>query len=117
MKKFAIIAILITACGHKAPPPGKPDISPPIVKIIYPENGDTLSGDTIKVKTSIKDSSRIKEIQLILDGQSILTTHDTDSLFFSTGELSDTIPHTLVIRARDEWDNWGISPPVRFFVK
>ncbi len=119
MKRLIITAIitLLAACGHKEAPPGKPDISPPEIKILYPANGDTLVEDTVKVKASIVDSSKIVQIQLILDGSVVVTTGDTDSLFFSTENLTDTISHSLAIRAKDEWDNWGVSPAVRFFIK
>jgi len=113
----SLLLIVITACGHKAPPPGKPDISPPEITIIFPKNGDTLSMDTVRVEVEVKDSSAIKEYILIIDGMRRVTTEDTDSLFFTTDSLVDTLPHTLSVRASDVWDNWGTSPPVKFFIK
>ncbi len=119
MRKLVIPVFLslLTGCGHKAPPPGKPDTLAPVIRIIYPAEGDTVKEDTVYVKAEISDSSKVTRFQLILDGNTAVTTSDTDSLFFTTGSLEDTLYHSIILRAMDEWDNWGTSPPVKFFIK
>ncbi len=120
MKRFiavAFIVLIIGACGHKAPPPGKPDIEPPTLTVLYPVNGETLTVDTVRIKLKIEDKSPIKLLRIVIDGKVYKSTGDIDSLFFTTDSLVDSLPHRFIIKASDVWDNWGTSPPVNFYLK
>ncbi len=120
MRRLIVLSVIFAvavACGHKAPPPGKPDIEPPVITVLYPSNGETLSIDTVHIKLKIEDKSPIKIMRIVLDGKVYKSTGKVDSLFFTTDSLVDSLPHKFVIKASDVWDNWGASPSVKFYLK
>lgn len=120
MRRFisvSFIFLIIAACGHKVPPPGKPDIGPPTITVLYPASGETLSVDTVHIRLKIEDESPIKLMRIELDGKVYKSTNDMDSLFFTTDSLVDSLPHNFIIKASDVWDNWGASSPVNFYLR
>ncbi len=106
---FSLFAF--SGCGSKMPPPGKPDIDPPRIKITYPRSMDTVKG-SIYIKYSYEDKSSLKWIRLYIDGiKSLLDSSLSDSLLFKSDTLYDGV-HKLMLEAKDRWDNVGKSKTV-----
>ncbi len=111
-----LFLLFLLACGHKAPPPGKPDLDGPEVKILYPLEGDTIWRDTTVVVDAIDRGSRVALVEIYLNG----VKKATDSLEpyefpLYIDSLQDTV-YSLRAKAKDVWDNWGSSPIIRFHV-
>ena len=109
---IVIFMLFFLGCGSRMPPPGKPDIDPPVVKITYPGEMDTVKG-TVYVKYNYEDRSLPRLVSLYVDG--IRTVLDSmqfmDSLMFKSDTLLDGI-HRLQVVAQDKWDNVGKSKVV-----
>jgi len=109
-----IFTLLTLACGYKASPPGKPDWTPPRVKIISPEDGDTIYSDA-EVVLSITDESSIKKLGLVIYNR-ILVQDSVEplSLVVPVDSIRDTLVE-IKVRAFDVWDNIGESLPIRVY--
>lgn len=117
MSKFTLLPFLLVflaTCGYKAPPPGKPDWTPPQVKVVFPEEGDTIFSDT-SVIFSVLDESPVKKVILLINGRTISQDSVQPlSLLISVDSLKDT-QNEIKIKAVDLWDNMGESLPVKVF--
>ncbi len=115
MRKWAVVAVIaVSSCGYKAPPPGKPELQGPSVKIISPQPGDTIK-DTSGVIFEASDVSKVGRASLMVDGTAItelkMQTPDTvvqGTLRFNSAEYFDG-QHKLKVVAYDLWDNRGES--------
>lgn len=96
------------------PPPGKPDIDPPKLRIRGILEGDTLR-DTTGILFEVEDKSPLKWVRLLVDRSPVLTDSVAPfELFLDPFAFPDTL-HTLQIEAADTWDNIGRSPPLRVY--
>jgi hypothetical protein len=111
---FILPAFLLLSCGYKAPPPGKPDINPPQVRITYPQEGDTVYTDT-SVSFLINDESQIKKVALVINEKTVEV--DSTLPFTLPLKLEDIQDSVAIIKVRavDIWDNTGESKPVKVF--
>ncbi len=98
------------ACGHRAPPPGKPDVTPPQVNLIRPPEGALLRpNDTVAFVLEVTDSSevvravvRINDRVVVADSTpplELLWIVDT-AVFHPTAETLQ-----LTLEVWDYWDN------------
>ncbi|MEO0241780.1 MAG: Ig-like domain-containing protein [candidate division WOR-3 bacterium] len=112
---FIFVLFFVHSCGYKAPPPGKPDWTPPVVKLLNPKDGDTLTSDT-PLQVSIQDDSRIRKLVLIVSGKTFMQ----DSVEpLELVAIIDSIKDSVVemrVRAFDIWDNVGESNPVKVHI-
>jgi hypothetical protein len=116
MKRLVFIfpALLLLSCGYKAPPPGKPDINPPQVRITYPLEGDTVYTDT-SVSFLINDESQIKRVALIINEKTVkVDSAPPFTLPLKLEDIQDSVA-IIKVRAVDIWDNTGESKPVKVF--
>jgi len=68
-----VVALLLLACGHKEPPPGKPDTTPPKVRLLQPPEGAVLrQGDTVAFVFEAVDSSEVVRAVVKVGGQTIV---------------------------------------------
>lgn len=116
LKRVKVLLLFLlfypVGCGSRMPPPGKPDIDPPKLKILYPKDMDTVKG-LIYVRYSYEDKSPLLWIQLYVDGRrTFLDSSLIDSIPFISDSLYDGI-HKVWLQAIDKWDNLGKSKPVR----
>ncbi|MDI6851321.1 MAG: Ig-like domain-containing protein [bacterium] len=108
------MAFFIISCGYKTPPPGKPDVNPPQIKITFPEEGDTIYADTI-VNFFINDESAIKKVALLINEKIVsVDSIPPFSLEIKLETIQDSVA-TVKVRATDFWDNTGESRPVKIF--
>ena len=107
---------LVSRCARKAPPPGKPDLKPPHLQILYPTSSDTLS-DTVRLEVQITDQSPLRSVHLLVDGNPVVSDSAVPYEFlWDTSELVDTV-HTLHLKATDRWDNEGRSKSLTVFTR
>lgn len=111
---FAFLAFFIMSCGYKAPPPGKPDVNPPQIRITFPQEGDSLYADTT-VNFLINDESAIKKVALLVNEKVVsVDSIPPFSLEIKLETIQDSVA-TVKVRATDLWDNTGESRPVKIF--
>ncbi len=115
MRKLGIaLMLLVSSCGYKAPPPGKPELEGPKITIIEPHEADTVK-DTACVVFKAHDPSKTARAALFVDGTSVselkIAKPDTTvvgTLCFNSAEYYDGIRKIHVV-AYDTWDNRGES--------
>ncbi len=113
-KLILLFILLSLSCASRMPPPGKPDIDPPDIKIISPTNGDTVRG-LLSVKYVYSDRSSLGWLGVYIDGRRVMEDSVIrDSILLKVDSLLDTM-HTLYLEAKDKWDNLGRSNHIRFF--
>jgi hypothetical protein len=113
---FAFLISLHLGCARKAKPPGKPDLKPPYLQILYPTESDTLSG-SVRVEVHVEDQSSLRFVRLLIDGDPVASdSTDPYELHWDTSTLVDTF-HTVVVQSTDRWDNTGKSAPVSIFTQ
>ena len=101
---LASIFLTISACAHRLPPPGKPEIEGPEIKILNLNELAEVS-DTLRLHVEATDSSGVKFVRVGIDGK-LLAADSTAPYEFilDVSSLSDTL-HTLEVSATDSWDN------------
>jgi hypothetical protein len=87
------------------------DVTPPIVLVLYPVSGSTVSG-TVNVVADVSDNIAIDYVEFYIDG--ILKETDTDgtdywSYNWDTASYADDESHTIFIKAYDTSGNVGQS--------
>ncbi len=116
----ALITALFASCGYKAPPPGKPELKGPVVKLLEPHSGDTVR-DTACAVISASDPSGVAQVSLMVRGSAVgqrkfekpdttvICTLCFDSKAYFDGMLK------LSATAMDVWDNRGNSDTVQVY--
>lgn len=97
-------------------PPEIPDEVAPIVNIIYPVSGQAVSG-TIKVSVGASDETELKEINLFIDGERVISgSGPILEYLWNTAPIADNRNHNLYATAADKSDNYGFSGSVTVLV-
>lgn len=101
---FVGIFLTILSCAHRLPPPGKPEIQGPEIRILNLNELAEVS-DTLHFTVEATDSSGVKFVRVGIDGK-FLEADSTAPFEFilDVSTLTDTI-HSLQISATDYWDN------------
>ncbi len=105
---FALIGLV--ACGHKAPPPGKPDTTPPEVRLVHPPDGVVLQqGDTVAFVFEAVDSSEVVRAVVRVGGQTVAadSTPPLELLWVVDTAVFHPAAETLelTLEVWDYWDN------------
>ncbi len=87
------------------------DLLPPVVKILYPVSGATITG-TVNVAVDANDNFGVTRVEFYVDG--ILQSAYTDTqppygFAWNTAPLADLQQHTLYVKAYDAAGNVGTS--------
>lgn len=98
------------------------DSTPPALVLLYPQDGDTLSG-TVRVSVDVNDNVGVDRVEYYVDGGQIGTglpnfvaTVSPWSFNWDTSPWADTSVHTLYIRAVDNSENQTTVGPLRFTI-
>ena len=93
------------------------DTTPPEVEIGSPNNGATVSGESVLVRFVVRDDVGVANVQLIVDGVAIETdTNAPYSVLWNTIGVKDGL-HNLTALAIDTSDNSSVSNPVTVLVE
>lgn len=85
-----------------------PDITPPVVAIIYPVNGQVLSG-TVNVIVEARDDSEVDRVEFYIDGSVHATISDPPFDYVWNTTSVDSGSHVLFMRAYDTNNNSSAS--------
>jgi hypothetical protein len=108
----SILLIFICSLLFLQCPPEIPDEIPPIVNIIFPVNGQAVSG-TLNVSVGASDETELKEVTLFIDG--IIVASSGGPLLnytWDTTPIADGRDHSLYATATDGNNNNGFSGSV-----
>ena len=90
-------------------PPEIPDEIAPVVNIIYPVDGQAVSG-TIKVSVGASDETDLKQVNLFIDGEMVAASENPLlEYIWDTATIADNQNHSLYATATDKSDNNGFS--------
>ena len=90
-------------------PPEIPDEIAPVVNIIYPVDGQAVSG-TIKVSVGASDETDLKQVNLFIDGEMVAVSENPLlEYIWNTVPIADNGNHSLYATATDKSDNNGFS--------
>jgi hypothetical protein len=105
----AIMLILVSLMLFIQCPPEIPDEIAPVVNIIYPVDGQAVSG-TIKVSVAATDETDLKQINLFIDGEmKAVSENQILEYMWNTTPIADNRNHSLYATATDRSDNNGFS--------
>lgn len=117
----AALLLGLAACARRMPPPGKPETRGPEIRVLVPQEGDTVR-DTLRVQVEATDSSGVAWVRVFLDQNPVGADSSAPYEFlWPLAQTVDTV-HTLRVEAADRWDNtsrqrlWvvtrgGLAPP------
>jgi hypothetical protein len=98
-------------------PPSEPDVTPPVVIVLYPYEGSVISG-IVNVSISATDENNIRKLWCYLDGVNIGSVENTNGTVFEldvTSKADDQI-HTIHAAAEDNNGNLGYSVQVSVII-
>ncbi len=93
-------------------PPEIPDTVAPVVNIIYPVQGQAVSG-TVRITVGASDETELKQIDLFIDGDRITSSPGPLLEYaWDTEPIADNRNHSIYATASDKSDNNGFAGPV-----
>jgi len=101
--KRIILFLILSACGYKAPPPGKPDFEAPEIRVFNLKDKDTIR-EKREVLIEVKDKSKIIWVKMIVNGEEYSVDTTPPYKFIITPP--DKI-WKIVFSAMDVWENQG----------
>jgi hypothetical protein len=101
---------------------GSLDTEPPNLVLLYPQEGDTLTG-TVRVSVDVSDNVGVDRVEYYVDGGEVGTGFPNDvatgppwSIDWDTNDWADGLQHTLYIRAVDSSENQSTVGPLSFAI-
>lgn len=108
--RIGYVTAVLVSCGHRAPPPGKPDATPPELRWLYPAEGTVIHpGDSVGVVFEAVDSSDVVRALLKVGGVIVAgdSTPPLELLWIVDTARFHPTQETLVLvlEVADFWDN------------
>jgi hypothetical protein len=101
---------------------GSLDTEPPNLVLLYPQDGDTLTG-TVTVSVDVSDNVGVDRVEYYVDGgqagtglPNFIATSPPWSYDWDTNGWADGLQHTLYIRAVDTSENQTTEGPLTFTI-
>ena len=101
---------------------GSLDTEPPNLVLLYPQDGDTLTG-TVTVAVDVSDNVGVDRVEYYVDGgqagtglPNFVATSPPWSYDWDTNPWADGLQHTLYIRAVDTSENQTAEGPLTFTI-
>lgn len=99
---------------------GSLDTEPPTLVLLYPQEGDTLTG-TVTVSVDVTDNVAVDRVEYYVDGgeaglPNFVARAHPWSFDWDTSDWADTFEHTLYIRAVDTSENESTIGPLIFTI-
>ena len=98
------------------------DLTPPSLVLLYPQDGDSLSG-TVRVSVDVFDNVSVDRVEYYVDGgqantglPNFVATTGPWSFNWDTNPWADRNEHTLYIRAVDTSENQTTLGPLKFTI-
>ncbi|MDI9586030.1 MAG: Ig-like domain-containing protein, partial [Acidobacteriota bacterium] len=112
----AQVTINVAGAAPGASPAGMVDRVPPVVTVYYPAQGATVSG-TVQIRAEATDQSGVRSVLFYVDGKLHTVRMNTPpyTATWDTTRYSEG-PHVIETRAKDNYDNEGLSAPVTVIV-
>ncbi len=109
---LTVISILILLFGlfiFRCSLPDTPDETAPTTVIIFPEDGQAVSG-TVKVVIGVSENEKIDHVSLFIDGEKVANMAEAPFEYtWDTAPIADNQDHSLQAVAVDEEGNSGFS--------
>jgi hypothetical protein len=97
-------------------PPAEPDVTPPVVLVLYPYEGSVISG-SVNVSVDASDDGSIKRIWYYLDGDKKGQAEESHAIFeLNVSEFADDQTHIIYAAAEDRDGNIGYSPQISVII-
>ena len=107
---LVVSVLLLTAIPGCVP--DLADIDPPLVNVVHPSDGSSVSG-TVPIVVSASDDDKVKEIQIFVDGVRVIKSgKDFVSYSWDTTPIADNSQHFISAIAIDKSDNIGAAPVI-----
>ena len=114
IKNYILLTSIFILSGIflKCQIPEAPDTTPPLVAIIYPVNGQPVSG-TVRIAVEAADETELSHVNLKIDGVARAQMKDPPFIYdWDTSPVADNQDHSLIAIAYDKSGNTTISPGV-----
>ena len=111
IKSLLLIFFLCIIGFHmQCAPPSEPDMTPPVVIVLYPYEGSVISG-VVNITVSATDENNIGTIWCYLDGENVGRVENTNGTIFEidVSSKADDQIHIIYALAADKNGNIGYS--------
>lgn len=115
---FVFVPLFIFRFVSSCDVPIKPDIRPPVVYILQPEDGATVS-EHAEITCEATDNRGVSHVELWVDGSPFEGVADSSrpySLLWNTMSYENNSSHTITVRAVDNSGNRADSDPITLIV-
>ncbi len=103
--------LILSACGYKAPPPGKPDFEAPEIRVLNLKDKDTIRKERL-ILIEVKDDSRIKWVKMSVNEKDYsMDTIPPYEFFLSPPDRLLRVLFSVM----DIWENQGNIGPFEIY--
>ena len=108
---FFVLFMTIIACYTGCSLPDPDDIDPPVIAILYPQTGMSLT-DSVTIIIESTDDEEVKEVKCYIDDQLVGTSASHAPRFYvDLVPYADNNIHIISASARDDAGNVGFTSP------
>lgn len=128
MRKYVLMCVLVIVClslliipstfARTQPATTAGDTTAPVVWIVSPTDGSTVSGSKVRVNFYAFDAGGFDRYELYVDGvlkQTLLPTAKNPYFTWNPGRGGGDSEYTLIVRGYDLAGNVGTSPQITVY--